>query len=102
MSPAPESFDPLKPLKPADAKQLARDIAMNGTVDFTAHALEEMAKDDLETADCFNLIRAGVYGPPDHIKGEWRYRVETVRICVVIAFDSPTELTVVTAWRKAS
>jgi hypothetical protein len=30
---------------------------------------------------------------------EWRYRVRTNRIAVVVAFDSEEELTVVTVWR---
>jgi Domain of unknown function (DUF4258) len=72
----------------------------NGTVRFSRHALEEMAKDDLETTDCLNLLRAGTYGPAEYINQEWRYRVGTSRICVVVTFESDTRLCVVTAWRN--
>jgi len=89
----------LVPLKPADAKKLARDIVENGMVAFSSHALDEMAKDDLEATDCLNLLRGGVFHPPELIKQEWRYRVMTPRICVVIAFLSETQLRLVTAWR---
>ena len=86
-------------MSPAEAKRLAREIVENGTVAFSGHAREEMAKDGLETTDCLNLIRAGVYEPAEHINGEWRYRCRTARICVVIAFPSTTRLRVITAWR---
>lgn len=89
----------LQPLKLPDARKLARDIMETGEVGFSGHALEEMAKDDLQTADCLNLLRAGVFNPPDFIKGEWRYPVTTQRICMVVAFISATQLRIVTAWR---
>jgi hypothetical protein len=89
----------LEPLKPPDAKKLAREIMENGTVRFSKHALEEMAKDELQTTDCLNMLRAGNYQPAEYINQEWRYRVGTSRICVVMAFESDTQLCVVTAWR---
>jgi len=92
--------DDCSPLKAADARQLAREIARLGDVGFTDHALDEMAKDDLETTDCLNLLRAGVFNPPEWENGEYRYRVETARMCIMIAFESRTALIVVTAWRK--
>lgn len=89
----------VEPLKPPDARKLAGAIVENGIVEFGSHAKDEMAKDDLQTGDCLNLVRGGVYQPAELINGEWRYRVETQRICVVIAFVSETRLRVVTAWR---
>jgi hypothetical protein len=89
----------LEPLKPPEAKKLARDIAETGVIDVSGHAREEMANDELETTDCLNLLRAGVFNPPEYINGEWRYRVTSSIICVVIAFMSETRLRVVTAWR---
>ncbi|MFN8583355.1 MAG: hypothetical protein U0163_20560 [Gemmatimonadaceae bacterium] len=91
----------LIPMKPADAKQLARSIVATGVVTFSGHAMEEMANDDLATPDCLNLIRAGVYGGAEQVNGEWRYRVQTSRMCVVITFVSDTRLRVVTAWRES-
>lgn len=89
----------LEPLKPPEAKKLAREIVMSGIVGFSIHAKEEMAKDDLQTTDCLNLLRAGVFGPAEYTNREWRYRVETPRICIVVAFTSERELRIVTAWR---
>lgn len=89
----------LSPLKPPDAKDLAQRVVELGDVEFTGHALVEMKKDDLETTDCLNLMRAGVYEGAEYINGEWRYRIRSQRICVVITFVSDTRLRVVTAWR---
>lgn len=89
----------LEPLKPPDAKKLARSIVENGDVEFSGHALREMDKDELHSTDCLNLLRGGVFEPPEFINGEWRYRVTTPRICVVASFTSPTRLRVITAWR---
>ncbi len=64
---------------------------------------DEMANDrfgPLIEADCVNVLRAGVAEPPEFEKGSWRYRVNTNRICVVVAFRSETYLVVVTTWRK--
>lgn len=47
------------PLKPPDAKRLARLIVESGFVEFSSHALEEMEKDELQTTDCLNLLRGG-------------------------------------------
>jgi hypothetical protein len=94
------SVDPsAEPLKPSDAKALAREIVEHGVVEITGHAIGEMRDDDLQTADCLNLVRAGVFEPAEYINREWRYRVRTARICIVIAFVSPERLRIVTAWR---
>lgn len=89
----------LQPLSPPVAKQLGREIVEDGVVEFSSHARDEMAKDDLQTTDCLTLIRSGSYQPAEYIGGEWRYRVVTSRSCVVITFQSETRLRVVTAWR---
>ena len=93
--------DELKePLKPDDAKQLIRAILQTGCFTYTRHAKEEMLADEMTTVDCENILRAGVVRPPDFEKGSWRYRVETSRMAVVIAFRSSDELVIVTAWRE--
>jgi Domain of unknown function (DUF4258) len=88
-----------EPLDPSQARQLIRRIVNSGTVSFSGHAYEEMAKDDLTTVDCTNVLRGGVVEPPEWERGTWRYRVRTNRIYVVVAFRSETHLVVVTAWR---
>ena len=90
----------LQPLKPGDARILARTIVEDGVVAFSSHAETEMKNDNLIAADCLNLIRGGAFEAPELINGEWRYRVVTQRMCVVITFVSETRLRVVTAWRN--
>lgn len=88
------------PLSPERAKALFREILEKGVVEFTRHAAREMARDDMATTDAINLLRAGVVKPPEYENGEWRYRVETRRMTIVVSFGSRTELTVVTGWRN--
>lgn len=90
----------LGPLPPHRARQLVRRVLEQGVVSFSGHASAEMEKDDLATADCINVLRGGVYEPPELEKGTWRYRVTTARICVVIAILTEDRVQVVTAWRK--
>ncbi|MBM4194290.1 MAG: DUF4258 domain-containing protein [Gemmatimonadetes bacterium] len=90
----------VNPLRPPAAKALARDIAENGVVEFSAHALDEMAKDGLDTTDCLNLLRGGVFRFPEVENREWRYRVSTSRMSLVFAFRPRHRLRVVTAWRN--
>ena len=90
-----------EPLDRSVAKRLLRKILEHGKVAFSNHALREMAKDDLDTVDCTNVLRGGVVGSTELERNSWRYRVSTQRICVVVAFRSETELVVVTAWRTA-
>jgi hypothetical protein len=58
-----------EPLDPARARQRIRNILNSGTVSFSGHALEEMAKDELTTVDCTNVLRGGVVEPPEFERG---------------------------------
>lgn len=89
----------LRPLKPADAKPLFREIMEKGVVSVSPHAAKAMEDDCLQTTDCLNLLRAGVVEVPELINDEWRYRISTAQICIVVTLVSPTRLRVVTAWR---
>ncbi len=89
----------VEPLNPVDVKRVVREIVQSGSVTFSGHALQELAKDDLETTDVLNMLAGGVVEPGELENGSWRYRIRTGRMCVVIAFRSETELRVVTAWR---
>jgi hypothetical protein len=88
-----------EPLRPAMVKKLIVAILTSGTLAFSKHAYEEMAKDDLTEVDVRNTLRAGVARPGELEKGTWRYRVETSRMVVVITFRSQSYAVVVTAWR---
>jgi hypothetical protein len=89
----------LRPMKETDVKFHVRNIVWDGEVGFTKHARTEMANDDMSVADCMNLLRAGIIGAAEWENGEYRYHITTPRMCIVISFQSPTRLTIVTAWR---
>ena len=89
-----------EPLASEAAKRLIRDILQSGRFIYSKHAKDEMLEDDLTTVDCENVLRGGVVRPGEYENGTWRYRVETSKITVVIAFRSEQELVVVTAWRS--
>ncbi len=88
-----------EPFAPDAAKQLIRHILQAGRLTYSRHAKEEMLADRLTTVDCENVLRGGVVRPGEFEQGTRRYRVETSRVAVVVAFRSEQELVVVTAWR---
>ena len=88
-----------EPLAPDAARQLMREILRAGRFIYSKHAKEELLADRLTTVDCENVIRGGVVRPGEFENGSWRYRVETGRITMVVAFRSEHKLVVVTAWR---
>lgn len=89
----------VEPLDSVEARRLIRDILTNGSVSFSRHAEEEMAKDSLTAVDVTNVLRGGIVESGESENGSWRYRVRTQRIAVIVGFRSETELRVVTAWR---
>jgi hypothetical protein len=88
------------PLSPPEAKRLIIEILQTGTVSFSNHARQEMAKDGLTAVEVVNVLRGGVVEPPEWEHGSWRYRVRSGRITVVIMLRSALALVVVTAWRN--
>lgn len=73
------------------------------SIRFSKHALDELKKDGLKTGDALNVLKssdARIYKEPDSRNGSWRYTVETNNIGICIAFDSATQLAVVSGWRK--
>jgi len=89
-----------EPLLAADARRLAKEIIEIGGVGFTKHAEDEMAKDNLASVDVINVLRGGLYAEAEWENAGWRHHVFTQRIVVVIEFESESELTIITAWRK--
>jgi hypothetical protein len=90
--------DSKEPHSAAVAKRLVLAALANGSVSFTGHALEEMAKDAITEDEALAVLRGGVIEPGELERGSWRYRVRVARLFVVVAFD-PELLVVVTAWR---
>lgn len=87
-------------LHEATAKSVIQAILDEGEVAYSKHAKEEMEKDRLTTVDVVNVLRGGSVGPPEWENGSWRYRVQTQKMCVVVALRSKSELKIVTAWKE--
>jgi hypothetical protein len=70
-------------------------------ISFSKHALEEMENDNLRTGDILNVLKAGkIFDAPEFENGSYRYRIQTQKITVVIAFRKPNHVVIVTAWRE--
>ena len=70
-------------------------------VSYSKHGRKQMKERDLTTVDVVNILKVGkILGEPEEVHGTWRYRVETPKITVVIAFRKPNHVVVVTAWRN--
>ena len=61
----------VEPLAPPEARRLIRDILENGSVSFSKHADEELAKDGLTMVDATNVLRGGVVDPGEFENGSW-------------------------------
>lgn len=97
---AREPVDATKRLDALQARKLlSRILRGKDSVAFGRHALERMEKHDLTKPDVINTIRCGTVGNGELVNGSWRYRVETGRMGVVVAFLRESEAVVVTAWR---
>jgi hypothetical protein len=89
-----------EPLRRTEAKRLILSILKDGSVSFAEpHAMERLKKRQMSTVDCLNILRAGTAEEAEHENGEWRYRVHTGKMTVVVKFEDETELMIVTAWR---
>lgn len=82
-------------------KLLSEFFKRENRVSFSKHAKEQMKDRDLISTDVLNVLHMGkILSDPEFENGSWRYRVETNKIIVVFAFNSPDFIRIVTAWRK--
>ena len=89
-----------EPLSCEAARNLIRAILLQGhRVAISRHALERMEERACTSLDATNVLRAGVVKSAELESGTWRYRVETYRMCVVVAFRPEQELVAVTVIR---
>jgi hypothetical protein len=89
-------------LSPGQARKILSEI-FNYTpnlVSFTKHAREQMQERDLKSGDVLKVLKAGmILSDPGYEHGSYRYRIQTKKITVVIAFKKPNHVLVITAWR---
>ena len=96
------SIDIESRLEKGQAKKLISEILTKhpGAVGYTKHCLEEMTNDKMIIGDLLNVLRAGLISdPPEFEKEQWRYRVQTKKITVVVSFAAPNKIRCVTTWR---
>jgi hypothetical protein len=86
-------------------KQITKILSQHPeNIRFSRHALVELKNDDLTLTDALNLLKSPA--SKIHLEGEWengnyRYRLETLNILVVVGFwQDGTGLNVITAWDK--
>lgn len=95
-------MDVTGPLKAKQARDLARSIERSpeGRVRILeAHNALRMKQRGVSEADVRNVIRFGIVYEDGCENGTWRYRFETRKFRVVIAFRSETTLVVITVMR---
>jgi hypothetical protein len=66
--------NPPECLPPHAVKQALLAALASGSVNFTQHALTEMAKDKITQDEALAVLRAGVVEPGELERGSWRYR----------------------------
>ena len=89
-------------LSPAQARKVLAEIFNHSPnlVSFTKHAREQMQERDLKSGDVLNVLKGGkILSEPEYENGSFRYRVQTKKITVVLAFKKPNHVVVITAWR---
>lgn len=97
------SIDVMSRLEKAQARKLLGEFFKKNpnNTSFTKHAREQMIERDLIVGDVLNVLRAGIiYDDPECEHGSWRYRIQTTKITVVFAFNSPDKIKIITAWRN--
>ena len=83
-----------------DAKKALRRCIDEGLVNAPwQHAFDAMRERGLDIMDVESVLRAGIVDEAEWQNGEWRYRVRTAAIVVVVQFEEDDSVTPVTAWR---
>ena len=75
-----------EPLRPDRVKALVLQALTTGRVYFRSHALKALKDDKLTTLDAERALRGGVAREGELVRDEWRYRVSTRRLTVVVTF----------------
>ena len=58
-----------EPLQPAKVKSLLVAMSEDGTVEFSAHARQEMAKDNITEGEVMGVLQGGVVEPGEFERG---------------------------------
>jgi len=89
------------PFDPNDAKERIRELLSQGRIFYSRpHALERLRERNITMVDCENVLRGGSVGEGYKEGGNWRYKVSTNNMEVVVQFLPYNQLMIITAWRK--
>ncbi len=70
-------------------------------ISLTKHCREQMQKRNMIVGDLINVLHGGqIVCDPEFEHEEWRYRIETEKMVIVISFHKPANVRCITAWRK--
>ena len=90
-----------EPFNQRRAMGIVRKIYAQGLVLYDPHLLERMKERNILEKDVTNVLTRGwIYEAAEYENGSYRYRVETNRYWVRIAFDPPATMVVITAVEK--
>ena len=89
------------PLNAKDAKKQIRHILKNGRVLYSRpHAIERLRERNLTMVDCENVLRGGSVSQPYKEGNNWRHKVSTNNMTVIVQLLPYDQFMVVTAWRE--
>lgn len=97
------SIDVESRLSKGQARKLVSEIfnADPNFISFSKHGKAQTRKRNLTSLDVINVLKVGkILKDPEEENKSWRYRVETSKITVIVAFRKPNYLVVITAWRN--
>lgn len=83
------------------ANEFVQRILKEGAVSYSDPIKNRIERAHLTMLDVENVLRCGrVHREAELEAGFFRYQVETDRMCIVVAFRSPTEMRLIGGWRK--
>ncbi len=94
-----------KPLNRLQAKKRIVEILSRhpDNLIISSHAFRRGGQREITTQDVVNVLKspsAQIFDEP-YLEGEsWRYKVETRKIVIIVAFDEPKQVIVVTVIRR--
>lgn len=106
MTAAASGKPPKAPVPPAavsasDAKKVILRALKSGGFEIAQHLCDRAEEREMNTMDVVSVLRSGsVVQSPDFEHGQWRYRVATPKMTVVVALTSANSIAVITCWRN--
>ena len=70
---------------------------------YGSHFKERLLERKMIMGDIINVLHRGqILGDAEYENQQWRYRVQTLKMTVVIAFINPSHVRLITCWRENS